>query len=60
ADFISKYSIARNETRETRFFLRILKVRNYAAIERLDPLIEESDQLIRILTSIILNTLSQE
>lgn len=54
-DFISKYSIARKATRETRFFLRILKARQYAPRERLDPLIEESEQLIRILTSIILN-----
>jgi four helix bundle protein len=55
ADFISKYSIARKEARETRFFLRLLRARRYATNEKLDPLIAESEELIRILTTIIMN-----
>jgi four helix bundle protein len=55
ADFVTKYSIARKEARETRYFLRILKARQYATQERLDPLIAETEELIRILTTIIMN-----
>jgi len=59
ADFISKYSIARKEARETRFFLRILKARQYATTEMLESLIEECEQLIKILTTIIMKASAQ-
>jgi four helix bundle protein len=56
ADFVSKYSIARKEAREAKYWLRIL-----VASELLDsgtgtPLIQEADELICILTAIIKKT----
>jgi four helix bundle protein len=55
ADFISKYSIARKELRETNFFLRLLRAANIVNAERAEPLLRECDELNRILTTIIKN-----
>ncbi|HEX3576938.1 MAG TPA: four helix bundle protein [Thermoanaerobaculia bacterium] len=52
-DFISKCSIAAKEARETRYCLRLLIAARGVSHERLAPLIEESNQLIAILTAII-------
>jgi four helix bundle protein len=52
-DFISKCSIAAKEARETRYWLRILTAARGVNVERLTPLIEESNQLVAILTAII-------
>jgi four helix bundle protein len=54
-DFIAKAAIARKESRESRYWLRLItfaepRIGNDAA-----PLIDESTQLYKILTSIILN-----
>jgi four helix bundle protein len=53
ADFVHKLRIARKECRETAYFLH--RVRNAALVkpQRLDELIDESGQLLRILTAII-------
>jgi hypothetical protein len=53
ADFIHKLKIARKEARETRYWLRLLKETNYITK---DELILKSEELIKILTSIILST----
>lgn len=53
ADFISKYSIACKETRETHYWLRLLVASNIIPQNRLDPMIDECDQIIAILTTII-------
>jgi four helix bundle protein len=52
-DFISKCSIAAKEARETRYWLRLLTSARGVNSERLTPLVEESNQLIAILTAII-------
>jgi four helix bundle protein len=52
-DFISKCSIAAKEARETRYWLRLLTAARGVSSERLTPLIEESNQLVAILTAII-------
>ena len=52
-DFISKCSIAAKEARETRYWLRLLVAAKGVSQERLAPLIEESNQLVAILTTII-------
>jgi len=52
-DFISKCSIAAKEARETRYWLRLLVVAKGVSKERLTPLIEESDELVAILTTIL-------
>ena len=53
ADFVSKYSIACKEARETNYWLRLLKETDVIKAPDLDNLIDESNQLIAILTSII-------
>jgi len=56
ADFLHKLRIARKECRETRYFLERIVNTELLARERMEPLIDESEQLLRILTSIIRNT----
>lgn len=53
ADFISKYSISCKEARETHYWLRLLVASEIMPKDRLAELLDESDQLIAILTSII-------
>jgi len=56
ADFISKYAIARKEARETRYWLRLLVATNIVAEEGVSPLVQEVNELIAILTTIIKKT----
>ena len=53
ADFISKYSIACKEARETHYWLRLLVASGIVETSRVDPLTMECDELVAILTSII-------
>ena len=53
ADFINKYSIACKEARETNYWLRLLASCELIKADRIEPLIQESNELIAILTSII-------
>ncbi|MEQ9410676.1 MAG: four helix bundle protein [Fuerstiella sp.] len=52
-DFVHKYSIACKEARETHYWLRLLAASEVIPISRLEPLIQESSELIAILTTII-------
>ena len=55
SDFIHKMSIAHKEARETRYWLRIIQ----AALlddDEVRALVQESDELVRILYSIIENS----
>ncbi|ART81773.1 four helix bundle protein [Oceanisphaera profunda] len=58
ADFASKMSIASKEARETKYWLELLCATGY--IDKLEPhvmsLLEQSDELIKILTTIVKNT----
>ena len=56
ADFLHKMRIARKECREARYFL--LRIANAGLVprERLDDIVDEADQLVRILTALILST----
>jgi four helix bundle protein len=56
ADFISKYSISRKEAREARYWLRLLVGGGLATPAEAEPLILEADELVKILTTIILKT----
>jgi len=56
ADFVSKYSIACKEARETNYWLRLLAASDIVKEPKLKDLIEESNQLIAILTTIIKKT----
>lgn len=55
-DFISKYSIALKEARETIYWLRLLKSSGVSVDERLEGLRQEAEQIARIIGSIIVNT----
>ena len=53
ADFIAKYSIACKESRETHYWLRLLAATDLVPEARLRDLLNEADQLVAILTSIV-------
>ena len=55
ADFVSKCNIALKETRETHYWLRLFKETKLVPAERLNELIEESNELVAILTTIVKN-----
>ena len=56
ADFKSKMSIAAKEARETRYWLRLTKDGNILSATIIDPLLEKTAQILRILTSIVKST----
>ncbi len=53
ADFVSKYSIACKEARETHHWLRLLASTELVSADRLFPLTDKANELIAILTTII-------
>jgi four helix bundle protein len=55
-DFISKMSIARKEARESNYWLRLTRDSGLATAEETLPLLQESEELIRLLTAIIIST----
>lgn len=56
ADFISKMSIAHKEARESAYWLRLLQDSGLILAGRLVDLSNETDQLVKILSSIILTS----
>ncbi len=56
ADFIAKMSVAHKEARESAYWLRLIQEAELAPGSRLTDLIEETDQLIRMLSSILLTS----
>ncbi len=56
ADFLSKYSIALKEARETHYWLRLIKECEILAPIRLAEITQECDELVAILTAIIKST----
>lgn len=56
ADFVSKYSIACKEARETHYWLRLLVVSGIPVESEVQAMVDEANQLVAILTSIIKNT----
>ena len=55
-DFISKMSIASKEARESNYWLRLLKDSNLCKNIELDPLLNDSAEIIKILTAIVKTT----
>lgn len=51
-DFISKMSIASKEARETKYWITLLE-KSQLVILDYTPLLKESDEILRILTSIV-------
>lgn len=56
ADFLSKLSIACKEARETHYWLRLLAATELVPEPHITDLLDESNQLIAILTAVIKNT----
>ena len=55
-DFVHKMSIALKEARETIYWLRLLKDSDYISETEFDKMFTACDELIKILTKIILTT----
>ena len=53
SDFTHKMSIARKEARETHYWLRLIKDGHLIACDNIDEIIENSEEIIKILTSIV-------
>ena len=56
ADFLSKMSIASKEARESNYWLRLNRDSEILEDHHIDPLIAESSEIIRMLTSIVKTT----
>ena len=54
-DFFAKLSIAYKETRETHYWLRLLRDSEYLTSQQAEKLLSECDELLRILGSIQLS-----
>lgn len=52
-DFCAKMAIASKEARETNYWLRLLRDAKIVNNQKIQQLIDDSDELIRILTSIV-------
>ncbi len=53
ADFIHKYGVAQKDARESLYWLRHLAESGILAKARLNPIIQETDELVAIVTAII-------
>lgn len=56
ADFIHKLGIAQKEARESLYWLRVMAASELVPLERIEPLTLETQELLTVITSIILNT----
>lgn len=56
ADFVHKLEIALKELRETRYWLRLLVAVQIMPEAKLQSLIDESDELLKILAKIVVTT----
>ena len=52
-DFIAKMSLASKEARETNYWLRLIYDSELVSRENLEPLVADSEELVKILTSIV-------
>lgn len=59
ADFLSKVSISLKEARETHYWLRLLNAADILPERQLAPLLDEANQIVAILTTIVKNTKAQ-
>lgn len=52
-DFVHKFKISRKEANETLYWLKLLEVTNYLHLEISTKLIQQCEELLRILTAIV-------
>jgi four helix bundle protein len=55
-DFIHKCAIAQKEARESHYWLRVMSASETIASDRLTGLLQETDELVAIITAIIRNS----
>jgi four helix bundle protein len=53
ADFVYKMNIALRESRETNYWLRIVKTKGWVSPQSIDSVLDESEQIMRILGAIV-------
>jgi four helix bundle protein len=53
ADFIHKYGIAQKEARESHYWLRLISESGIMPRMQLEPLLQETNELISVITAII-------
>jgi len=51
-DFLAKLGVSYREARETRFWLRVLRDTDYISQEQRDSMLEDLEEIIRIITAI--------
>ena len=56
SDFIHKLGIARKETRESIYWVRLLEQSELVSPRRIAPLMKETNELLNVITAIILRT----
>ena len=56
ADFISKLSIAYKEARETSYWIKLLKATFYIGLEEADSLMNDAEELCKIISSILVSS----
>lgn len=56
ADFIHKMGVAQKEARESLYWLRVLAGSEIVTRDRVEPLTRETEEILNVITSIILNT----
>jgi four helix bundle protein len=56
ADFIHKLEIALKESRETRYWLKLLTATELVLESRLRPLLDEAEELVKIISAIVVST----
>ncbi len=57
-DFIAKYTIVKKETKETKYWLTIIRDTGILAGDQIDPYIKESQEILLIICKIIQNSKS--
>ena len=58
SDFIHKLGIAQKEARESRYWLHLMGASEIVKMTKLKPLIEETEELIAVITAIIVSSKS--
>lgn len=58
-DFIAKYTIVRKEAKETYYWLRLLSDINSSLKTRMQSILQENEEIIRIVSTIITKTRSK-
>ena len=56
ADFIHKFSISQKEARESLYWLRLMAESEIVSHQRINPLIQETEEILAIITTIIRRT----